>query len=582
MNIIWPYPDHKIKAILYSIVVASTIIILRLVYLQVALHDSFWNKGKKNFLRMERIPCPRGDIIDCNGCYLATNRPTIDLAWQGSGNTTLNAQQLTMLDQLKKIMGDSYVFDEKKMAAIHDAERRYQMVTLATDISFDQLSKIEEQYAGSTSNIFLKRSFKRFYPYRGYASHLLGYLGTFNLMPVGKMGLEQLCEPLLQGEQGIVLKTINSIGRHQGQEEIKRSMSGQTIRVTLDMELQKIIEEVFPESCSGTCIIMDPEDGALRAVLSRPGFDPSLFLEQIHMDTWQQIQQNQPFLNRAFNACYPPGSIFKLVTTAAALEHHLISPDDQWYCKGYVSFAGRNYYCNKRTGHGQLSVRQSVAKSCNAMFFELGKKIDIDILSDYAHRFGLGEPTEIKFPEKTGLVPSRSWKRETKGERWWPGETLSATIGQSFLLVTPIQVARMISSIFTGYLVTPRILAQEPVVKKELRISASTRQFLKKSMKSAIKKGSAQRLRTLKDFQIYAKTSTAQTSSFNKQSLGSMYLEHGWCVVHFQYKDEKPLTMVILIEHSGTSRVSTEVAGKILLEYKNRLSHNHSGPDFVS
>lgn len=571
MNIIWPYPNLKLKYLFYFTLGTIFVIVGRLIYLQITLHEIFSKQGKKNFMRIERVPCPRGNIIDRNGLYLATNRPTIDLVWQGSGNASLSHQQIRILQQLETILHNPLISQEKTINAIIQGERHFQTVPLAVDISFDQLSKIEEQFDSNT-NILLRRSFKRFYPYQGYASHILGYLGTFNLMPIGKMGLEQLCEPMLQGEPGTILKTINSIGRHLGQEEVKQSLAGQTIQVTLDIELQKIIESVFPTEYAGTFIVMDPEDGSLLALLSRPGFDPSLFLEQIQMDKWKQIQQNQPFINRALNACYPPGSIFKLVTTTAALEHHIMHPEEKWFCKGFVSYAGRDYYCNNRDGHGLLTARQGLAKSCNTMFFEIAKKIDIDVLSDYAHRFGLGEPTNIMFPEKTGLIPSRSWKRETKGERWWPGETLSAAIGQSFLLVTPLQIARMISSIFTGYLVNPRVLMSEAVVKEDLRISTSSRNFLKKSMKSAIKKGTAQRLKPIKNIEIYAKTSTAQTSTYNKRALGSMYLEHGWCVAYFQYKNYKPLTFVIMVEHAGTSRAATEIAGKFLVEYKQWMN----------
>lgn len=547
------------------------IIVSRLFYLQITQGHIFSAQGTKNFLRIEHIPCPRGNIMDCNGAFLATNRPTIDIYWQGSGNSALSADQEKTIAKIEEIIPNTALIPGQSLSfTISKAEKQYKPLLIACDISFEQLSMLEEQLANKP-NLQLRSSFKRYYPYQTYASHIVGYLGTLNLKSMGKMGLEQLLEPQLQGEQGILLKTINSLGRHLEQREVKQSLAGQNIQVTLDIELQNIIETVFPQEYTGTFILMDPHEGSLLALVSRPNFDPALFLEQIKTENWQQLQEKQPFLNRAFNACYPPGSIFKLITTSAALETGVINQDDSWYCKGYVSFANRQYWCHNREGHGRLSAQKGLAHSCNTMFFELAKKMDIDLIADYANRFGLGQPTNIIFPEKTGVVPSRKWKKHHKGERWWPGETLSAAIGQSFLLATPIQIARMISSIFTGYLVTPRILANEPVIKQPLNISASTRSFLRNSMQLVVKEGTGQKVNRIKDIEIYAKTSTAQTSAYNKRTLGSIYLEHGWFVAHFNYKDNRPLTFVILVEHAGTSRVPTEVAKKFLIEYKKYI-----------
>ena len=151
---------------------------------------------------------------------------------------------------------------------------------------------------------------------------------------------------------------------------------------------------------------MDPADGGILALLSRPNFDPALFLEPMQEEDWRSLQEKQPFLNRAFNACYPPGSIFKLVTTSALLENKYITTESHWNCQGYLEFAGRQYWCNNRTGHGPLNVEQSLMHSCNILFYDTARKINIDLLADYAHRFGLGEKTNIIFAEKEGLIPN--------------------------------------------------------------------------------------------------------------------------------------------------------------------------------
>ena len=566
MQIIWPSPTQKIAKVGIGILILSSIIVLRLFYLQITLSDFFSFQSKKNFTRMEKVPSPRGNILDRNNRFLATNRPTIDLYWQGSGKSSLTTAQQKTLQKIEDILTISITDNQELMRTITTAEKRHKPVLLANNIPFDHMCKIEEQ-CFNNQNILLRNSFKRYYPYHSYASHIVGYLGNFDFKIVGKMGLEQLFENMLQGEQGIVLNTINSLGRHLNQQEVKRSLAGNNIKITLDIELQDILEEVFPQEYSGTFIVMDAVDGDILGVVSRPNFDPSLFLEHMKKESWNMLQEKQLFLNRAFNATYPPGSIFKLITTSAALEHNIIQQDATWHCNGHVSFANRQYHCNKRDGHGHLSLHTGLVKSCNAMFFEIGKQVSIDILADYAQRFGLGKPTRIIFPEKSGLVPSMDWKLQTKGERWWPGETLSAAIGQSYLLVTPIQIARMISSIFTGYLVTPRIVVNEPIIKEPLDIQDSTRTFLQEAMRYVVEDGTGRGAK-IKDIELYAKTSTAQTSAYNKRCLGSIYLEHGWFVAYLKYKDHKPLTLVILVEHAGTARVATNIAKKFLLKYK--------------
>jgi penicillin-binding protein 2 len=323
----------------------------------------------------------------------------------------------------------------------------------------------------------------------------------------------------------------------------------------------------MPLDQSGACIILDPKTGAIKALVSRPSFDPSIFLSSISSQNWKDLTINNPFLNRAFNACYPPASIFKLVTASAALEQGLITPETTYNCKGFITFKGRRYYCSRRWGHGLLDIKESLAYSCNIMCYEIAKKISIDTLADYAFRFGLGEKTNIIFPEKEGIVPSNDWKMYTQGQRWWKGETLSAAIGQSFLLTTPLQVACMISALFEGYLVKPHILQTHDIETKPLRISQSTRQFLQECMESVITEGTGRNINRLKSVTVYAKTGTAQTSS--KQNKKEDYSCHAWFVSYFYYNENnpQPLVMVVLIEKVSGSRAATNIAKKFLIDY---------------
>lgn len=561
--------NRKINLMLLCMGFMCCVIVSRLIYLQVYCSDYFIRKGQNNFLRHETIDSLRGNILDCNGTLLATNRPITQLYWQGTGNRALSQEQITMLEAIGEIV-DLNMTEGKLYESIVACERKHQKIVLASDISIAVLSKIAERYSDN-KNIVIDTHCKRFYPYKHCASHALGYLGNMRIMADGKSGLEKLLNDNLSGKQGAKRNIVNSIGKKIYQEEVEKALTGDDVRITINSDLQRLCERIFPVAYTGALILMNPADGAIASLISRPNFDPNIFLDPISPDAWKQLQENNAFLNRAFDATYPSGSIFKLVTISAALEQDIITADEMWTCKGYTLFGKRKYWCSCRHGHGELSMLRAVAKSCNTLFYDIGKRIDIDVLADYAYRFGLGQKTDMLFSEKVGIVPSRAWKYNNKGERWWPGETLSVAIGQSFSLVTPIQIARMIASIFTGYLVSPRILVDEPVQTIPLDIQPDTIEFLKESMKLVVEQGTGRRVNKIKDIEIYAKTSTAQMSALEKRLLDPSYLEHGWFVGYFRYKGYDPLVIVLLVEHVGTAQTVAAIAKDFLIEYKKYM-----------
>lgn len=571
--------EKKIYTIGYISLVGLSIIIARLIYLQIGLNSYFYIKSTNNFLRKETIISPRGNITDRYGNLLATNRPVIHIYWQGTGNKRLSPDQESLLKTLNSLTHHhDFSFHYHLNTSVIQAEKSYTTTLLVEDADINIISAIQE-YFPNHQNIYLKHDFKRFYPHHISASHLIGYLNEeTNNQKKGSMGLEYLFNNELKGNYGTLLKTINSIGRKLDEELLAPAQIGNEIRTTIDLSLQHICEDVFSDDLTGTFIIMDPENGDLLTLLSRPTFDPNMFLKKISPEDWRSIQENRPFLNRAINATYPPGSIFKLITVSAALEHNIITTDSLCYCKGFVLFGERNYWCQCRHGHGLISVTQAVAKSCNTLCFNIAKELDIDILASYAHTFGLGSPTGIIFSEKSGLVPDKKWKKTTLNERWYRGETLSVSIGQSYMLVTPLQIACMISSIFTGQLPKPRILINEKIYHRPLDIKEETLHLLQQSMKMVVETGTGKQVNASKDFQIFAKTSTAQTSNLEKRNLGKEYMEHGWFVAYVQYKNLKPITIVILIEHAGTSKIPTAIAKKFLIKYKKMIhdkEHSH-------
>jgi penicillin-binding protein 2 len=563
----------KIKNLLIIFLIFVFIITLRLFYLQVHQRLLFGSLGERNFLRTEIILPPRGNLLDCKNMLLAANRPVFNLHWQGLGAPKLSESDYELIKKIESILNTTFDGQDffKTLAVGEKYSRR---TLLKEDIGFEQLCQICEQCA-DCSRLMVENRFKRVYPHQSLASHVLGYLSRAE--NVGKSGVESLFQDELQGETGYIMNVINSTGKRLEQKDSKDPKAGVDISLTLDFKLQALAEKMFEKDQSGAMIIMDPETGSLRALVSYPNFDPNLFLNPISEDVWNdKLVPNNPLLNRATCSSYPPASIFKLVTWAAGLEEKVIDTTTEFMCNGFVEFCGRKYYCMRHSGHGKLLPKEALAVSCNVPCFQLGRRLKIDKIADYAQRFGLGRKTNMLLPERSGLVPTSTWKLAVRGERWWKGETLSTTIGQGYLLATPMQIARMISSICTGYLIKPRILEQEEIEKEPLQIAPETLRFLREGMREVVNAGSLRVLSGISGFTVAAKTGTAQTCSLSKEKIDKRDLEHAWVAGYFSYQGRKPLTIIVMVENAGSSRPAILIAHRFLQEYRKYMQE-HDG-----
>lgn len=567
----------KIKIVLIGLFLGIIIIFLRLYHLQVHEQQNLHILGKKNCIKTEVVPPLRGNFFDTKQVLLAANRPVFDLYWHGPGKQWNPEICQPILDKILVIIGPERIHTE--IGGLRFAHKHGLRSLLKSDLSFDELCKVSEQ-CSNCDFLLVKNRFDRIYPYKTLASHLLGYLSRSE--KIGCSGLEQAFEGELKGQPGSVNAMTDSVGRQLTTETMQQSQPGTDLKLTLDFELQSIAESMFEPGQSGALILMDAATGGLKVFLSYPNFDPNIFLGQISAATWDATMgTNNPLLNRITRAQYPPASIFKIATFSAAIDEGLITPETQFFCRGYVEFCGRKYFCKRRTGHGSLPAVDGLATSCNAHCFEIAKMIKIDTLADYATRFGLGLKTNFLLPEKTGLIPTAAWKKRVKKEPWWAGETLSASIGQSYLLVTPIQVARMIAGIATGKLVKPRALESEPIETCPVNVSPRALNFLRSGMKKVVHIGTGRRLGFLKDFDCYFKTGTAQNVSLSVEKTERKFFEHGWVAGYFKYKDEAPMVLVVLLEHVETSTVAVELGARFLRSYRQirEMSRQEKAPE---
>ena len=540
-------------------------IILRLFYLQIEQKSVLAGLGEKNFLRIEVITPLRGNLLDCNGDLMAANNPVFDLYWQGSGQTGLIKENVVLLNNLSQILGIDLQC-ELMLQDLAFAERFSRRILLFKNLNFDQLCQVSEQCDG-VSSLVVENRFERVYLHGQLASHVLGFLSRVER--IGQAGVEKILQSSLEGQAGYKKMVTNSTGKKLGLQEFRQAKAGADIVLTLDLNLQKMAETFFEEGQSGAFILMDPKTGAVKSLVSYPNYDPNIFNQPISSDEWQEkMVDNNPLLNRATAALYPPASTFKLVTIAAGLEQGVIASNTNFHCPGYFLFYGRKYACMNKLGHGSLDPRMALTYSCNVYCFEVARRISIDILAFYAKKFGLGRKTGFLLYEKEGLVPTSAWKFQTKKEKWWKGETVSASIGQSYLVVTPLQIARMVAAICTGNLVRPRILELEPIENEPLEISNYTLRILKDGMKNAVLLGTGKLLSYIKGFDIYVKTGTAQTCDLRKEKKTKRQLDHGWVSSFFYYKNEDPLVLTVVVENAGSSAPALQIVNRFLRAYK--------------
>jgi penicillin-binding protein 2 len=413
---------------------------------------------------------------------------------------------------------------------------------------------------------------------------------------IGKNGLEKIYESNLKGKKGFKEIEVDASGRELKTLRKLSPKAGNSLVLTLDSRVQKKLEKLMDEvsgksPVEGSVVVMKVQSGEIIAMVSKPSFDPNFFATGVSRKKWNNLVRDEknPLQNRAVNGQYPPASTYKLVTAYAALSEKVVEPESTIFCPGYFRLGKRNYRCWKKKGHGNMNLHDALVQSCDVYFYTLGHRLGIDNLAKYANRLGLGELTGIELQgEKPGLVPSRQWKKRFKNEPWFPGETISASIGQGYNLVTPLQSARMISTIASGgILIRPYLvkkiedsdgkLIQEffPVVNRNIGIDPEVLKHLKEGLRGVVHEahGTGHRAR-LKNVTVSGKTGTAQVVGMKasdeidpEEEIPYSFRDHAWFVAFAPY--EKPEVAVsVIIEHGGHGgTTAAPIARKILETY---------------
>ena len=557
------------------------VFVVRFWYLQMHRGAEFAQQAQNNRLRIERIFAPRGRIMDDQGKVLADNRTAYGLSLVREDCPDIPAT----LAQISAWSGIPLPQIWDKFRQDRFKVKSFEPLLMITDIDFDLVARIESEiYAWPGLEIVVRT--KRSYPEKDLFAHVLGYVAEANEQEmaadsalamgdlVGKQGLELELEKQLRGRKGLYDVEVDAQSRVLGKFLREEPRGGKEIRLSLDRDLQEAAWNALGGE-AGCVVVMEPNTGKLRALVTSPAYDNNLFAAGISQRDWDALRTNSrfPLQNRVIQSVYPPGSVWKLVVAAMLLERG-VTPRESVNCSGQVTLGNQIFRCWKRGGHGSQDMQNALINSCDVYFYQMGERMGIDKLEEFAKASGFGRPTGIDLPhEKSGLVPSKDWKRRRFGRPWVRGETYNVSIGQGYTLVTPVQMAVFVSGLLNGGdLLKPQLLDDaQREIKGRIPAKPSTLNFVVEAMRKTAAGGTA-RVVGRKDADMGGKTGTAQVVKLkmaaNDRRLRTHEMEyaqrdHAW-VTTWGIKDGKSYVVVVMVEHGGGgSSVAGPVAKKV-------------------
>jgi len=461
--------ERRLGVIWIGVICGLILLLIRVGWLQLVEGKRYLRLSQTHCLRLVPLPAPRGLILDRGGRILADNRVSFSLAVVPSNIREMDS----LLGALEKIVSLNKDGAREK---IGKAPNPFRPVVLKKNIGIALVTCLLEREEEFPGVIILDHP-ARNYPQGKLATHLLGYLGEVSAQDlntrtnpdlelgdmVGKMGVERVSDSHLWGRKGARQVEVDVLGRQLRTILEKDPVPGDNVYLTLNLRMQQIAEEEFGER-KGAVLIGDPFTGEILSMLSHPCFDPNWFIRGISREEWDKLRDNpaHPLENRAVRGEYPPASTFKIVVTSAALEGELANEETSFPCQGEYQVGNRVFKCWKEEGHGEIHLEQALIHSCNIFFCQLGLKLGADRIIGLARRFGLGKPTGIEgFSEGEGLLPTPAWKQDREDESWYQGDTANLSIGQGYVLVTPLQMLNLMSAVVNGgFLLKPYVIKE--------------------------------------------------------------------------------------------------------------------------
>jgi penicillin-binding protein 2 len=587
--------ESKQRILVISFVVGAIffLLLLRLWHLQILSADDYRSMSENNRLRFVPVAASRGAIMDRAGMVLVSNRPSFSLAVVPQEVKDKDG----LFDRLARLLALDRTELEDRWNKVK-GRAKYYPVVLASNISRDQVEIIEENRL-RLPGVEIEMKPVREYSGKLLAAHLLGYIGEISedemdkagneeYNPgdyVGKNGIERSWEQDLHGSDGGRQLEVDARGRVLRTVSESHPTVGNSVVLTIDAAVQKQAEKAFGDQ-AGAAVALDVNSGEILAFVSNPAFDPALFSGKLPADVWKSYLEDKrhPLENKALTGQYPPGSTFKVITALAGLENGMISDATSVTCSGSYQFGNSTFKCWNKRGHGTTSLKKSLRESCDVYYYQLGERLGVDLIAKTARKFLLGAPLGIGLNnEKPGLIPTAEWKQKRFGKRWFQGETLSVAIGQSYVLMTPIQLASMIATVanegtvYRPFLVK-RIVDMDGKSLKEFKpeiigrtgISADKFRLVKQGLFAVVNEpGGTGGMARLYDVRVGGKTGTSQVVKLrdSKQGIPYQFRDHALFVAFAPY-DKPEIALAVVVEHGehGGSAAAS-IAGKILRAY---------------
>ncbi|MBI4481919.1 MAG: penicillin-binding protein 2 [Acidobacteria bacterium] len=590
----------RLNGLQYALVVVFAVLAVRLWHLQILQYQEHLRQAERNRIRAVQLVAPRGLITDREGRVLADNRPSFNLF--------LDREEMKDQQETVRFLQVELGLERRQIESQlkkFETTPPFQPIVMKEDLSLAEIAVVESRQLEHPELRILQEP-RRHYPYGELAAHPLGYVGeatqeqlktkefsqTRSGDLVGKYGVERTYNAVLTGKDGQEQVMVTSAGRVIQALDRRDPVIGREVRLTLDLDLQKAAEEMMAGK-RGAVVVLDPNNGDVLVLLSKPSFNPNDFARRISRQLWQELINNpdHPFQNRGLSSNFPPGSVFKVFMTYAGLEEQTVDEKSYVRCSGGIPMYGRFFHCWKKGGHGFVTLPNAIINSCNVFFYTLGYKLGIERIAHYAKASGLGVPTGIDLHgEASGVVPSPEWKMATFGDKWYAGETISVSIGQGAVSTTPLQLARAFGGLVTGRLSRPHVLMEDPVndFRKAGRretpaipIQEKNMEILKNGLAGVVTSGTG-RQAAVPGVEVGGKTGTAQVigrENLAKVKNGTFDPEDNAWFVGFAPKQAPEIVVVVFVEHGGHGgSAAAPVAGRILKEYFDKKQHQKERP----
>jgi penicillin-binding protein 2 len=572
--------------------------------LQVLGADNFRALAEQNRIRKEPVMAARGKLFDRDGRLLVDNYPSV--------SCYLVREQNRNVDADLPLIARGLNLDLEQLRATlrrYRAAPGYQPIPIKQDITADEQAFIES-HRNELPELETVDEERRLYPRDGFAAHLIGYVGDVSeemldnnpryayYAPgdvVGKAGVEQTYDQLLRGQDGSRDVFVDSHGREVGYFRTQHAISGQDLKLTIDIDLQRTAELALGNA-NGAVVAMDPRNGEILAMVSHPSYDPNAFAVRINRADWNQLITNpaHPLMNKAIQDQLAPGSTFKIIMSAAGLQEG-VAQDMRVNCAGGGTFYGRFFHCDKH--HGVLSIEQAIPLSCDTFFYALAQRLGIDTIAKYATSFGIGVKTGIDLPnEMSGVMPSTKWEMRNYHQKYYAGNTISVGIGQGETQVTPLQLARALGGIASdGHFVRPHVVdpAQLPADFRQalqdtfpgsgnatVPLNPDTWMIITDGMAAATTTGTAAASH-IEGVDFAGKTGTAQVvGGGDTHTKGGAHTPNSWFVGMVPRRNPE-IVIAVLQEHGDWGSLSAHIAAQMVITYVNKKrqqEHNVLAP----